>query len=294
MGRVALIGSNGQLGSDIVRLWSSSDLAGEELVCLTHADMDVRDVTLVRSILMGVQPTLVINTAAYHRVDDCERTPMEAFEVNAIAVKHLAEACRDLGASLMHFSTDYVFGGDKTTPYREDDLRRPVSAYGISKMAGEDFLRYTLPDGHILVRCSGLYGVAGASGKGGNFVETMLRLAREGRPLRVVEDQVLCPTYTLDLAETLLQIIARGGRGTFHVSNAGECSWFEFASEIFELLNLQPDLTPVTSEEFASPARRPAYSVLDNARLRDLDIEQPRPWREALQGYLRLKGQLAE
>jgi len=150
-----------------------------------------------------------------------------------------------------------------------------------------------LPEDHILVRTAGLYGVAGASGKGGNFIETMLRYQREGRPIRVVQDQISTPTYTLDLADTFLQLVAKQGRGTFHITNAGECSWYEVAEELFARLELDADLKPTTSLEFAARALRPAYSVLANHRLRELDIAQPRFWREALEDYLRLKGRLA-
>jgi dTDP-4-dehydrorhamnose reductase len=293
MGRVALIGSTGQLATDIARLWSTSPLAGEELIALTHADIDVIDERWVRSVLGGVRPDLVINTAAFHRVDDCEAAPRDALRVNALGVKYLAETCRDLGAVLMHFSTDYVFDGASKKAYSEDAAARPISSYGISKLAGEQFLRYILPDSHILIRSSGLYGAAGASGKGGNFVETMVRLARDGDPIKVVSDQISSPTYTLDLAETLIELIHRGGRGVFHITNAGECSWHDFAQEIFSMLDLHPDLAPTTSAEFGAIAQRPAYSVLANTRLAELGLSQPRPWREALGDYLRLKGRLA-
>jgi dTDP-4-dehydrorhamnose reductase len=293
MGRVALIGSNGQLGTDIARVWSASPLAGEELIALTHAEIDVVDERWVRSVLSGVRPDLVINTSAFHRVDECEEVPRDALRVNALGVKYLAEACRDLGAVLMHFSTDYVFDGESTKPYAEDAATRPVSSYGISKVAGEQFLRYILPESHIIIRSSGLYGVAGASGKGGNFVETMVRLAREDKPIRVVSDQVSSPTYTLDLAQTLLEVAHRGGRGVYHITNAGECSWYDFAAEVFQLLGLHPDFEPTTSAAYGAVAKRPAYSVLANTRLRELGLTQPRPWREALGDYLRLKGRLA-
>jgi len=292
MTRVALIGSNGQLGSDIARLWASSELGrrGDQLIGLVHSDIEVTDQAQVRSVLSGIQPGIVINTAAYHRVDDCEANALQALEVNGLGVKNLAEASRELGAVLMHFSTDYVFGGDATAPYTEVDATLPVSAYGVSKVAGEQYLRYLLPEDHILIRSSGLYGVSGASGKGGNFVETMLRFARDGRSIKVVNDQVSAPTYTLDLAAVVIGIIAKGGRGTFHVTNRGECSWYDFAREIFALTGLNPDLSPTTSADYGSAAIRPAYSVLENRRLNELGIEQPRPWQEALADYLQLKG----
>ena len=291
MGRVALIGSNGQLGTDIMRLWGASSLSAENngIVGLVHADIEVQDPDQVRSVLNGIQPTAVINTAAFHRVDDGELTPTEALSVNSLGVKNLAETCRELGAALLHVSTDYVFDGASGSPYDESDSPSPVSAYGVSKAAGEQFLRYLLPNDHILVRSSGLYGTAGASGKGGNFVETMLKLAAAGKSIRVVNDQVLSPTYTPDLAETILDIIAKNGRGTFHVTNSGQCSWFEFAAEIFAQSGAQASLSPVTSAEYGALTRRPAYSVLRNSRLSELPIPQLRPWQQALTHYLTTK-----
>ncbi len=292
MDRVALIGSNGQLGSDISRLWpeSSAGVRSHELVSLTHADLEVTDAAQVRSVLSGIGPVLVINTAAFHRVDDCEEQATEAFRVNALGVKYLAEACLELGTTLMHFSTDYVFSGQKTTPYLESDRPNPISAYGISKAAGEYFLRYLLPHNHIIVRSSGLYGVAGASGKGGNFVETMLRLARENRPIRVVNDQRSSPTYTHDLAEALFRVVDAGECGTFHITNSGDCTWFEFAREVFAISGLRPDFAPITSAEFGATAARPAYSVLANGHLQALGIGKIRSWQEAVRHYLRTKG----
>lgn len=296
MARIALIGSNGQLGSDIIQAWPDSTFAqrGDELIPLTHAEIEVTDEEMVRSVLSGIQPGIVINTSGFLRVDDCESRPLAALEVNTLGVKFLAETSRDLGATLVHFSTDYVFDGASKTPYREESPTNPVNAYGISKVAGESFLRYLLPDSHILVRSSGLYGVAGASGKGGNFIETILRLARDGQPLRIVDDQVSAPTYTTDLAQTLLQVIDKGGRGTFHITNAGQCSWYDFARTVFGLLGKQPDLAPTTSEAYAAPAKRPAFSVLGNARLKQMGLSQPRPWQEALEAYLRSKGHLPQ
>src|SRR4051794_9206414 len=159
MARVALIGANGQLGTDITRLWADSALGrrGDELIGLTHADIEVTDLAFVRSVLSGVQPSIVINTAAYHNIDECESNPLQAFEVNALGVKNVAQVCRELGATLVGFSNDCVFDGTKTTPYVEEDAPAPISAYGISEVGGERFLRYMLPDNHLLVRSVGLY-----------------------------------------------------------------------------------------------------------------------------------------
>jgi len=294
LARVVLTGSQGQLASDIARLWPQSQLArrGDELVPLPHAALDVTDAEQARRVLAEVRPRLVINTAAFLRVDDCEREATRALLVNAVGPKNLAEACREAGAKLAHFSTDYVFDGKKRAPYLESDAPRPLNAYAVSKLAGEHFVRYLLPVDHLIVRSSGLYGVAGSSGKGGNFVETMLGLARGGGPIRVVNDQVTCPTHTLDFAATFLDLLGRDASGLFHVTNAGQCSWYEFAAEVFAQLKLAPELAPVTSDDYGAPARRPAYSVLANARLNELGLAQPRPWQEALRRYLELKGYL--
>lgn len=278
--QVLLIGAGGQLGSDLVKV-----LPWENLVPLTHADIEVCDPTSIRTALEEHHPDLVINTAAWHRVDDIEGEPSLAFEVNAYGARNLALACRDFDCTLMHLSTDYVFDGCKRAPYEETDASHPVSAYGISKLAGEQFIRYLWPK-HYVVRSSGLYGVAGSSGKGGNFVETMLRLASEGKPIRVVDDQVSTPTYTVDLARTLAKLADTGHYGLYHVSNRGECSWYGFAAKVFELSGIEADLSPTTSEAFGALARRPAYSVLAHEALRAAELEEPRHWTKALAAYL--------
>jgi dTDP-4-dehydrorhamnose reductase len=299
MTRIALIGANGQLGSDLLTVWGDSALAGrgDELVPLTHAGPDgieITDTESVRTALSRLSPAVVINTASFIRVDDCEDVPETAMQVNAIGARNLAQVCGELGATLVHLSTDYVFDGEATEPYAEDAPASPQSAYGVSKLAGEQFIRYLLPDNHAIVRSSGLYGVAGASGKGGNFVETMLRVAGQGKPLQVVDDQTTCPTSTRDLAIAILQLIEHDGRGTFHITNSGACTWYQFAATIFELCDLQPVLSPTTTASYGLKAHRPAYSVLANDRLTQAGVAQPGPWRDALRGYLALKGHLKQ
>jgi len=187
----------------------------------------------------------------------------------------------------VHFSTDYVFDGRRSTPYREEDPPGPLSHYGESKLAGER-LALTRCRRALVFRVCGLFGVARSAGKGGtNFVETMLRLAREGRPIRVVRDQVLTPSYTLDLAPKVWRAVARAAHGVYHLTNAGETSWYDFAREIFRLSGLTPDLTGVTAAEYGARARRPAYSVLGHGRLAALGEDDLRPWQEALAAYLR-------
>jgi len=245
----------------------------------------------VRRMLTEVMPDVVINTAAFHRVDDCEDQPEKAFKVNTYAMRNLAQICLDLDCALVHISTDYVFGGEKRTPYTEDDAPNPLNVYGVSKLAGEYFVRNICPK-HFIIRTSGLYGVAGSSGKGGNFIETMIRLAKEHKPIRVVNDQVLTPTYTKDLAPKIKELLQTEAYGLYHITNSGQCSWYEFAGKIFELLDLKPDFSPTTTDEFRAKARRPAYSVLAHNKLKRLGLDDLRPWPQALKAYLEEKGHL--
>ena len=284
--RVVIIGASGQLGSELVKTLSDWDLK-----LLTHADLDICDFVYTRKVLAEAKPDIVINTAAFHRVDDCEEQPEKAFWVNAYAVRKLAQFCAELDCCLVHMSTDYVFGGEKRTPYSEDDAPNPLNVYGVSKLAGEYFVRNLCPK-HFVIRTSGLYGVAGSSGKGGNFVETMIRLAKEGKPIRVVTDQVLTPTYTKDLAQKIKELLQTEAYGLYHITNKGQCSWYEFAQKIFELLNLKPDFGPTTTAAYGAKARRPAYSVLAHEKLRQLGMDNLRPWPEALAAYLEEKGLL--
>ena len=207
----------------------------------------------------------------------------------------MAVAAQELGAKLVHISTDYVFSGESvshSTPYTEFDTPLPLNVYGRSKLAGEDMVRH-LCQRHFIVRTSALFGVAGSSGKGGNFVETILQLARERSELRVVSDQVFSPTYTRDLAGKLAQLINTEYYGIFHITNSGSCSWYEFAKEILNLAGLRTPAIPITTPT-ASPqeARRPGFSVLDNYHLRLLGMDDMRPWQEALRDYMVSKGHI--
>jgi dTDP-4-dehydrorhamnose reductase len=277
-----VIGATGQLGSDLVRTF---DQPGE-LVALSTRDVDILDAARTRSILEALQPTCVINTAAYNLVDRAEDDRRSAFALNAEAVGTLAAVCQAAGARLVHFSTDYVFDGAKRMPYLETDSPQPVSVYGESKLAGER-LALERCERSVIFRVCGLFGLAGSLGKGkGNFVETMLRLAREGRPLRVVSDQVLCPSYTLDLARKVWKVLPKVAHPIYHLTNAGQVSWYEFARRALELAGLTADLTPVTAAEYGARARRPAYSVLAHAHLAALGEDDLRPWDAALPAYV--------
>jgi dTDP-4-dehydrorhamnose reductase len=286
--RILLIGASGQLGTDLRRV-----LPPAALVPLTRRDLDVTDPAAVERVLETHAPAWVVNTAAFHRVDDIEADARLAFAVNAAAAHGLAGACARRGARLLHLSTDYVFGGGPPGPYTEDAPPAPLSAYGRSKLEGERLVRAASP-AHVVVRSSGLYGIAGSSGKGGNFVETMLRLAREGAPIRVVDDQVLAPTYTADLAGAIAALLAVSPPGgVYHLTNAGACSWFAFAARIFALCALAPKLEPTTSAAFGARAARPPNSVLANTRAAALGLPALRPWDQALAAYLDAKGHRA-
>ena len=287
--RILLTGAGGQLATDLEKVLNDQDY---DVVAFSHAALDVCKARQVQEALAASRPAIVVNTAAFHRVDDCETEVERAFAVNALGVMNLATACKAHGAALLHMSTDYVFDGQKETPYSEEDPPSPINAYGISKLAGELIIRYSV-ERYFIVRASGLYGLAGASGKGGNFVNTMLRLAREGKPVRVVGDQRLSPTFTVDLARKIVWLLDTDDYGIWHITSAGNCTWHEFAAEIFRQAGLQPKLEPTTSSEFGAKAKRPAYSVLANERIRESGANEMRSWQEALAAYLQQIGAAA-
>lgn len=285
--KVLLIGANGQLGTDMNRVFRD---AGDTVFPYVHAQLDVCSEDSVARVLDETQPDLVLNTAAYHRVEECEKKSDLAFQVNGTAPMQLAIACQKAGATLVHFSTDYVFGGyAKNTPYEESDRPAPLNVYGASKALGE-FLIPDYTDRYFVLRVCGLYGTAGSSGKGGNFVETMLKKGMAGDNIRVVDDQVLTPTYTVDLAEAVRKLVLTEKYGLYHLTSEGECSWFDFTRHIFASAGIQAKLSPVKSTEFASPVKRPSYSVLSKAKARAVGVSLP-SWRDALPRYLKQRTQ---
>jgi len=279
--KVAIIGANGQLGSDLCGVLADQQVS---VLPLTHNDVDVADSAQVERVLGSIGADVVISTAAFHNVEECEKQPARSFAVNAVGPRNLAFACRRANAVLVHFSTDYVFDGAQRHPYTESDLPLPLNIYGVSKLAGEHLLRLTW-ERCFVVRTCGLYGLVGSSGKGGNFVETMLKKAREGAPIRVVDDQLLTPTFTADLAETVSRLIQTEAYGLYHISAAGSCSWYHFARKIFELEGLVLNLLPVSTTEFPSSVQRPAYSVLSKQKLGSVGISMP-AWEDGLRRYL--------
>ncbi len=282
--RIAVIGADGQLGSDLI-----GTLADDEVKPLFYPEFDITDLLKMRAVLEGLRPEAVINTAAFHRVDECEDAPESAFRVNAIAVRDLARLAGELGFVLVHFSTDYVFDGRKKSPYTEEDAPNPLSVYAVSKLAGESFVR-SLLDRYFLIRTCGLFGEAGSREKGHNFVDRMITLAAEGKTVRVVDDQWVTPTATAELAERVSDLIRTEHYGLYHLTSQGECTWYRFAREIFALTGKPARLEPVDSRAFGAKARRPLYSVLENKRAKEIGLRDFSPWDEALAAYLMKKG----
>lgn len=272
--KIAIIGADGQLGTDLCKV-----IPQAEQLPLTIKDIDITDKDKTFAVIKKINPDYVINTAAYHHVDKCEDNEVPAFQVNTFGPKNLAQACQEVGAVLVQISTDYVFDGKKGKPYIESDCPRPLSIYGVSKLAGEYCVQYTLAK-YLIIRTTGLYGTAGCLGKGGgNFVENMIKRAKSQSEINVVDDEKLCPTYTLDLAKKIYELIKAKKYGICHVVNSGGCSWYEFTLEIFKLLNIKTPVRPVKAEALKPKVKRPKYSVLTGKNIM-------RSWQEALKAYL--------
>ncbi|MGA3192382.1 MAG: dTDP-4-dehydrorhamnose reductase [Candidatus Bathyarchaeia archaeon] len=285
--KITIIGSTGQLGTDLVKA-----LRGKhEVIGLTHQDLEVTDYNSCL-ILKKDRPDIIINTAAFHKTDQCEDEPLKAFSVNAVGARNIATVSKEIGATATFISTDYVFDGSKKEPYTEDDVPNPINTYGISKLAGELFTKQNPK--HYIVRISSLFGVAGASGKGGNFVETMITKAKKNEPLSVVDDVWMTPTYTKDAARVIQEIVEkRLPSGIYHASNQGQCTWFQFAEEIFRLAGLDSPLNPIRTSQQPTKAHRPSFSAMKSTRLSKHGI-QTREWKEALADYLAEKGHMSK
>ncbi|MCM8799527.1 MAG: dTDP-4-dehydrorhamnose reductase [Candidatus Omnitrophica bacterium] len=281
--RIVIIGANGQLGSDL-----SIALSKYKPICLTHKDVEVADFRIVNKIFRKYRPEILINTAAFHNVALCEKEPLKAFMVNAVGVKYLAENCLYYKTVLVHFSTDYIFDGKKKRPYIEEDYPSPLNVYGISKLAGEYFIQYILKK-YFIIRTSAMFGVHLCRAKGGNFIDTMLRLYKEKKEIKVVKDEITSPTYSLDLAKQVKELITTSHYGIFHISGHGFCSWYDFAKTIFKFLNIKVKIEPVEAKKFCPEVRRPPFSALENKHLKILGLDRMRPWQEALKDYLKKK-----
>lgn len=273
-----IIGATGLLGKALAQEWS-----GDEVVGLGSRDVDIRDADKVREVVDRHRPDWIVLAAAYTNVDDCESHPELAFAVNRDGAVNVAEAARHTGAKLLFLSSDYVFDGKKTSPYETEDARNPQSVYGRSKAEAEVRLLDVLPESCI-ARTSWLFGTGGKC-----FPDTILNLAANRPALDVVNDQRGCPTYAVDLSRAIVKLCRNHARGIVHVTNSGECSWFEFAHEIVKGGGLATEVRPVSSQQMARPAPRPAYSVLSPKSLQRYGVTVP-TWRDALQRYLRERG----
>ncbi len=279
--KVAIFGISGQLGSDVAATLSSHDVIPVE-----HARADIRDGTAVMAAVHDARPDWIVNCAAMTHVEGCEKDALAAFAANAGGARNIAMAATAAQVRLLHVSTDYVFDGTRRTPYLEDDLPGPLNVYGASKLAGEWAVRAE-GDGHVVLRTSGVYGLNACRGKGTNFVETMMKRAASGAPTRVVSDEVLTPTFSVDLARQIRVMLEHGiAGGVYHATNAGSCSWFEFAREIFRHAGSAVVPEAITAREWNSPVRRPSYSVLENRALAALGIDRMPEWRDALSRYM--------
>jgi len=279
--RAVVFGAAGQLG---VALVHELEVRGCVTLGFDRGDVDITDGAAVEAAVAAHDAGVVFNCAAYNQVDVAEREPQAAFLVNALAVRNMALACRQVDARLVHFSTDYVFDGCARYPYAEDDPTHPLSAYAVSKLAGELYAQAYL-DRPLLVRTSGVFGLGGLSTARGNFVELMLRLAGGSHPIRVVEDHVASPTFAPLLAARTLDLVERNQAGVFHVGGGMPISWFQFARTIFEVAGLQPTLLATNEREYRTPARRPKYSALSNAKMERVGLEPMPPLRQALDLY---------
>jgi dTDP-4-dehydrorhamnose reductase len=283
--KLAVIGANGQLGTDLLEVLSTK----HAVVGLNHADIEIADIDSVKNVLSSVKPDIVLNTAAYHIVPEAEKFPDKAFHINGTGTLNLARVCQDLGIRLVHYSTDYVFDGKKQKPYTEDDCPNPLNVYANTKLSGEYFaLNYS--DKSYVIRVSGIYGKVACRAKGGNFITTMIKLAKEKPEVRVVNDEILTPTPTYHIAKNTAALINTDAFGLYHMSCEGEVSWYEFAKVIWETLQLETPLHAASVKDFPLVVKRPFYSVLENKNLNKLDINQMPPWKEALVEFLKIYG----
>jgi dTDP-4-dehydrorhamnose reductase len=277
--KIAILGATGQLGQDLVRVLHQS-----KVYPLSHEQADITKPSALKKTLNDIAPDIVINCAAWTDVPGCEKDPKKAFELNAVAAHHVALACHSFQAKLVHISTDYVFDGRNREPYTELALPAPVNVYGLSKLTGEHYVRM-VHDRVFIVRTSGLYGIHPCRGKKANFVETMLGLAKTQDVIKVVDDEVLTPTFTVHLAHQVRILMQTEYYGLYHATAQGACSWFDLTRKLFELAKINTRLEKISSKEFKSPVRRPAYSVLKNLNLQNHGIDFMKFWDEGLQDY---------
>lgn len=275
--KILVTGANGQLGQELVQQLQQKNV---ELYAFTKTDLDICNLSNVQQVVNEIQPQVIINAAAFTKVDLAETEQDLAFNVNAYGQRNLAVAAEQVGAKICYVSTDYVFDGNATEPYQEHALVNPIGVYGKSKYAGEQ-LTQTLNSKYFIVRTAWVYGEYGP-----NFVKTMLRLAKERDELGVVSDQIGSPTYTVDLATFLIELVQTEKYGIYHCTNSGSCSWYEFAQAIFEESNVDIKVNPLTTDQYPTPAKRPNYSVLSDRALKLNGFKPVRHWRDGLKAFL--------
>jgi dTDP-4-dehydrorhamnose reductase len=274
--KILVTGANGQLGRDLVEILGLS----HEVIGFGSKDLDVRDLDQCHEKFKQVNPDVIIHAAAYTAVDLAESNEHQAFAVNAFGSRNIAAAANEIKAKLCYISSDYVFDGTSDKPYKENDITNPQSVYGKSKLAGEQLIQ-SLTNQFFIVRTSWVYGQYG-----NNFVKTMLKIGKEKPKLKVVNDQIGSPTYTVDLSHFILELISSEKYGIYHASNIGSCSWFEFAQAIFAESGYTTQVEPCMTEDFPRPAPRPKYSVMDHQSIRTHNFTDLRPWREALAEFI--------
>jgi len=280
--KIAVIGANGQLGTDLMEVLA----ANHDVIGLNHSDVEITDIDSVKRVLSAITPDLVLNTAAYHIVPEAEKFPDKAFTTNGAAVLNLAKISHDLNIRFLHYSTDYVFDGKKQQPYTEDDSPGPLNVYATTKLAGEYFaLNYS--DKSYVVRVSGIYGKVPCRAKGGNFITTMVKLAKEKPEVRVVNDEILTPTPTYWIAKNTEALIKTDKYGLYHMSCEGEVSWYEFAKVIWDTLGLKTPLYAASVNDFPLVVKRPFYSVLENKNLNKIGINMMPEWKNSLKDFLK-------
>lgn len=285
--KVIVFGGGGQLGFELCREFKDR---GWSVLRFDRQALDITDATSVEKVIGEADPQVVINSAAYNQVDIAESEPLAAYQVNALAVRNFALACRQCGAQLVHFSTDYVFDGRKGSPYTESDMPRPLGAYGVSKLAGELYAQAYLDD-PLVIRTSGVFGPAGRSTRRGNFPEMMLRLAKSGTPIRVVEDHIASPAYAPAMASRTAELVERRISGLFHMGGGEPISWYAYAKLIFELSNTPAVLQATDEREYRTAARRPKFSALSNQKLEAAGIAPMPPLRDVIREYLEARKQ---
>lgn len=276
--KVVVTGAKGQLGQDVVKQLAKDN---HEVIGTDRDDLDITNEKDVLAFISEIKPDVILHCAAYTNVDAAETDEETAYQINALGTEYLAKAAKANDAKMLYISTDYVFDGTATEPYEVDQPTKPLGAYGRTKFAGEELLKKHL-DRYFIVRTAWVFGVGG-----NNFVKTMIRLGEERGEVGVVHDQVGSPTYTVDLAALMLDLMVTDQFGTYHATNSGVCSWYDFAVEIYKQAGLEVKVNPLTSDEFPRPAKRPSYSVLSKKRLEEQGFTPLRDWKEALAAYLK-------